>query len=319
MGFFYFSETCNIFTIIVIGDENTSMPYVYDLKIDFLRDWARMMSENLKQMGYNPEPGDDHFKICMNYYNLLRRLVRPIPRKVLVSKEFKCPGHLQDGLNLVIEKIKKGIDLKPHLSKGILRLEYNDDLLNDWGIHHLHLGTVENVKGFVDRTGPVLFVRFDRDVAYLIQIMGHGDWAKQELIKIIHDNWPESIERFRIPHVESMEPKISDEDRKKLRKAHLVTFVEIDEGVIYAPLGMGYQSSGISTEVVRACMQSNKKLKLFENTVRIKIVEIAKLLKRRSGYTGSKFNFLLGIEDDDVYAFEVNSQTFVKLGPLFDR
>lgn len=52
-----------------------------------------------------------------------------------------CPSELQFGLDLVMTNIEQGVDLGPYLSKKIADLDYDDDLLNDWGVHHLHLGT----------------------------------------------------------------------------------------------------------------------------------------------------------------------------------
>lgn len=49
-------------------------------------------------------------------------------------------------------------------------------------------------NGFVNRTGPVLFARFDEQNAYLINVWSHGNWTNQDMIRIIHNNWPESIE-----------------------------------------------------------------------------------------------------------------------------
>jgi hypothetical protein len=44
-------------------------------------------------------------------------------------------------------------------------------MLNDWGIHHLHLGTkISKNTGFVERTGPLLFVKFEKNVAYFIGV-----------------------------------------------------------------------------------------------------------------------------------------------------
>ena len=57
-------------------------------------------------------------------------------------------------------KIRKGEDLT-HLSKRITDLDYNDALLNDCGIHHLHLGIDVDDSGFDTRIGPLLFVHFD--------------------------------------------------------------------------------------------------------------------------------------------------------------
>jgi hypothetical protein len=98
---------------------------------------------------------------------------------------------LQPGIDLVGSKIELGIDLRPHISRKIVDLHFDDDLLNEWDIHHLHLGTTLDANGFVKRTGPVLFVRFDRQNAYFINVLGHGSWTNQDMIRIIHRKWPE--------------------------------------------------------------------------------------------------------------------------------
>ena len=64
-----------------------------------------------------------------------------------------------------------------HLSRKIVDLDYDDDLLNDWDIYHLHLGTNLHIDGFVKRTGPMLFVRFNEQNAYFKNVMGHGSWT----------------------------------------------------------------------------------------------------------------------------------------------
>jgi hypothetical protein len=65
--------------------------------------------------------------------------------------------------------------------------------LNDWGIHHLHVSTAVEADGFVERDGPprpLLFAIFKQQRAYLIDVMGHEDFADDRLIRIIFDTWP---------------------------------------------------------------------------------------------------------------------------------
>jgi hypothetical protein len=47
----------------------------------------------------------------------------------------------------------------------------------------------------------LLFARFPNNYAYLINIFPHGVWAEQELVGIIHRNWPESISDYRVTRI----------------------------------------------------------------------------------------------------------------------
>lgn len=200
--------------------------------------------------GYKVQQGTSDENISLQYFNLQRRLVTPAPREVLFSNNFTCPVQLQASLDYVVEKITKGESIKSNLSKKILKLEYNDDLLNDWGVYHLHLGTSLDNEGFAKRTGPLLFAKFDYDSAYLINVMPHGSWTKKEIIITIHDNWPESIAQFRMKF-DGLEKEITDDARKMLRRHHILSVVEVEDGIIYGPLGGGYTTSGLNAEVLR--------------------------------------------------------------------
>ncbi|MGE7119634.1 hypothetical protein ACQKIC_05450 [Peribacillus sp. NPDC046944] len=290
------------------------MPYAFELKIDFKRDWTSFLKRMLINAGYKHE--DLTTDVCFQYFNYARRLISPLPRKVLISKEFHCPEDLKEGLDLIIGKIKKGMDLKPHLSKGILNLNYHDDLLNDWGIHHLHLGVKIDKTGFSNRTGPVLFVRFDNKHAYIINVMKHGSWTNQEMIRIIHNNWPKSIERFQLNGVTAASPALTDEQYKKARQSHSIVLVEAEKGAVYGPLGMGYATSGHSIEVTRTCDFFAIRLREYEKYIKENTGSLVKQMRATGVEVGKKLNFLLGIENDVVYALEVNNRVFIKLGPL---
>lgn len=136
------------------------------------------------------------------------------PRKVHIAKEFTCLPELQLGLDLIIEMVKQGVDLGPYLRKRIVDLDYDDDLLNDWDIYHLHLVTTLDSNGFGNRKGPVLFARFDEEHAYLINVWGHGNWTNQDMIRIIHNNWPESIEYYSLKDVTGLNQNVTERDIK---------------------------------------------------------------------------------------------------------
>jgi hypothetical protein len=62
-------------------------------------------------------------------------------------------------------------------------------LLNDWGVHHLHLSSIIEADGFVKRDRPLLFVSFTADAAYLIDIMKHGDWCRDHVLEVLAREW----------------------------------------------------------------------------------------------------------------------------------
>ena len=142
------------------------------------------------------------------YFNWLHRLVPARPRQIHRSRSLLAnplaadPVHRQ-GLDQLIEKIENGTDIAPHLSRGILcgfkpkdptkpkallKRPDLDLLLNDWGIHHLHISTKLDKDGFVERRPshpprPLLFGIFRPDAAYLIDLMQHGDWTHTHLLE----------------------------------------------------------------------------------------------------------------------------------------
>ena len=116
--------------------------------IDFFSDWIVLLENDLTGFGYNTV-GLSNEKIQIAYFNIKRRLIEPIKRDILKSREFTCPVERAIGLQRLEQEIKNGSDLKPYLSKYILDIDYNDNLLNHWGIYHLHLGDHVEASGFI--------------------------------------------------------------------------------------------------------------------------------------------------------------------------
>ena len=81
----------------------------------------------------------------------------------------------------------------------------------------------------------MLFVWFGERHAYFLKVMSHGDWAKKELVEIIHKNWPDLIKQFKLTGVH-VEENMSEEDIKKLREAGAITLFKSDDGAVYSPI-----------------------------------------------------------------------------------
>lgn len=218
--------------------------------INFEKDMIEIMKNDLNYYGFDLNEYPDK-EIRYLFFNFYRRIILSRPRKIHISKEFACPPEYLEGLDLVKRKVEQGDNLFPHLSRGILDLKFDDDLLNDWKIHHLHLGTEIQENGFINKRKFILYLYIEDDHAYFINVLDHKHFNDQELVSIIHNNWPSLIEEFLYDGEASLNSKFSNEDIRRARKGHSTYFFEPVPGVVYFPMGMGNSTSGLSNEVVR--------------------------------------------------------------------
>lgn len=286
------------------------------MEIDFYSDWIAHLKTELTAFGYDTMQMQTPEAVAHTFLNLTKRLVRPIPRSVLRAQNFSCPPDLVTGLTEVERKISAGEDLSPHLSKLLRNPTFNDPLLNDWGIHHVHLGTTLDSDGFVNRTGPVLFARFDGTNAYLIDVLPHSSWSLQRLVKELHDNWPASINRYRLNRVIGLSTTVSDKDVAVLRKGNVNTMVDLGGGIVYAPIGGGYSTSGLSTDVVMQSDWCARRIHQMQQAV----VQNIKAIEREATAKGIDFpehpRFELVIDSSELYAVEVTCLVTVPLGEM---
>ena len=183
--------------------------------------------------------------LVRGYFGVCRRLISLEPRHILKSKNFSCTPEHRNALTEIEQLILYGGNLTPYLSRRIKKFNYNDLLLNDWGIHHLHLGTEMDPDGFINRTDigrPLLYCHFAGDYAYFIDILPHGSWTSQKLITTMHENWPELLSFFRQSH--RNRTRLSDEEIKELRRKKINYFITMNDGTTYSPLGEGSTLAG---------------------------------------------------------------------------
>lgn len=284
----------------------------YEIEMDLYGDWISFLKSRLQEMKCSINKTHIPGQVSLGYFNLLKRRILPRPRQIMISKEFSCPPEHQKGLEKLKEKIKRGEDLSPHLSKKIVELDKNDLLLNDWGIYHLHLGTDMEAKGFVKRTGPALFARFTEEVVFLINVMKHGKgapsnpWTNQQLIDTLHKNWPESIRDFRVNGV-WLPKNHSDDDIEYFRQRGIQTFIQIED-VVYSPMGGGYSISGMSTDAQNSSNIHTRTIKDLEQYIRDNYIQLIGVLEQKGITFSSKLKFRLVIDGLKVEILEEYSQ-----------
>lgn len=287
------------------------------IELDFYGDWISILRRELAAMGHPTSPNDSPQEISLRYFNLIRRMIWPTPRAVYVSKEFSCPQEHAAGVELIKHKIVSGESLAPHLSNTIRSTpDYDDLLLNDWGIHHLHLGTTLDTSGLVaKRTGPLLFVRVTDTAVYLINVFAHDAWTQKQIIEILHANWPDSIKQFSCPGISSAFSP-SDSDRARFRKAGLTVLCQLADGTVYVPIGGGYMSTGLSMRVLMESDRYARWVHSFEKYVREQAPEFVRRVEAIGRKVGPVLKFQLVLDKEDhPFALETTSNVRFELMP----
>jgi hypothetical protein len=189
-------------------------------------------------------------RILDSFFDSLRRRPAARPRRIWVADDFHCPQALDPGWKVLQEKVVNGDDLGPHLSFRHSCLTNLDGLLNEWGVHHLHLGTGPSFKdrSYIGRTAPLLFALITEDDFYAINVYPHGAWESTGILESLHRNWPQVINRYRIKGIQG-EP-LREEQRKRLRSANVQTATAVSDGTVYMAIGGGVAGSGTSVEAV---------------------------------------------------------------------
>lgn len=162
----------------------------------------------------------------------------------------------------------------------------------------------------------MLFARFDNTNAYLIDVLPHGVWSLQRLVKELHDNWPVSVKHFRVNGILGHDTTVSDEDIANLRKCNANTMVDLGNDVVYAPIGGGYVASGLSADVVIHSDRCAMRLRQMQQQIIENIGAIAKEAKEQGVSFPDCPCFELQINNGDFFAVEVNCMVTVPLGEL---
>lgn len=249
--------------------------------MNLLQDAEVLIRQELAQLGINHAKAVNLEQVLHLLLNLRFKRVSARPRKVNSTPLFdqkltQLDSAMQQAVSTIITKVEQGHDLTGHLNKSTLDAEKTDGLLADWGIYHLHIS--DQKKNPTDthyvRTGPVMFVFFRADAAYLVDIYSHGKdpvtgkiyreaWTRKELLSQIQATWPELLEPYLIKGVEGLSRPVSDLERATLRGAGINTMIDLPEGVFFGP-GGGISTAKTSIAITRTADQIMSHLRSLE-------------------------------------------------------
>lgn len=214
----------------------------------------------------------DLLDLYLNYY--FRRI--PVKKyNVKVSKEIEnlVDNDCKSTIANIKNDLEKGKDINARVSRGILKFESNDKMLNRWGLHHLHLGNKMEKDGFIQRTGKLLIIyvnKYKNIVYFLAVAPGHGKsypdtFIDSEYLKTLVENWKEVREELECESITGIGPEMKDEDMKKILERSNINLCVVKSGnVLITPPGLGIAMDGNSIEVRRLSMLIVKKCKTLE-------------------------------------------------------
>jgi len=276
------------------------------ISINLEHDFAEILRNRLIAAGYPVPASDGPEEVCFKYFNALRRRIIPNPRVVLMPKGFSAEPHTE-AIEMIKHKVEIGEDLTAYQSRGIARAGYNDHLFNAWDVHHFHLGTTVGKGGFISRGNPLLYARVTPTHFYIIGIFDHDWFAKQRLVEILLENWPESISAFRYEGACGLEGSLSDEDIKRTRRDGVDTAVRMPDGTVYDPMGGGITTAGRNVHAVIDCMRYGATLEQCQRRLVENIQTVINTGQQNGFDIKPPIAFRLELHDGKAYAVETNT------------
>ena len=288
------------------------------INIDLKKDIKESFEKELVVFGHKTDKTWDFDRICIVYFNLRQRVIYPQKREVVVSKELSC-RKLTPDQKLAIQEITNrslaGESLIPYQSRKLIKnLEFNDGLLNDWGIHHLHLGTKPCKKkpALIEGTKHLLYCFITDTKIYLLEVLAHKeDFADPKLFEILVSNWPNETKRYTLNEI-SPGRNLGKKEIKELRESGVNGLVSIN-GVVYGPPGGGISTSGLSTRVRMDVDQFIKHILDRENFIKQNPEIIRKEIRQARGNVPKNLEFKLYPGKEGIRVKEINSNMVFRL------
>lgn len=227
------------------------------IEIDLENDIKVIFKERLESLRHNVSIDISFSEICHTYFNLKHRIIHPQIRSVEISKELTqktISKKHQSVIDQIIFLSKSGQSIVPYQSRKIvLNANYNDALLNDWGIHHLHLSNENYVSDtfFKERTDYLLYCHATDKKLLLIDLLDHQSFSEPELFKIFASNWPDVTDRYKLSGIfppSKKEDYFKRETISVARKKGFMSMITLGDAVYCSP-GGGYSTANTSIKV----------------------------------------------------------------------
>lgn len=260
---------------ILAIEENNIDSSPNQIDVNFKNDWVTYLRSVLPACNLKYEDSRTPEQNTMRFLNAYRRIPAIKPRTIHESRELLIPSEFQSDYECLVALIQAGGDLKPYLSRDILkkkRSHKNDGLLNAWGIQHLHFCPAG--------TDQLLFCVIAESDVFMIQVLPHNMdhlWVDTQLFQILHDNWPNLIAHGK--HSGLRAEEFPAAKRSSLRGYNANFPITVSDGTVYLPPTGGTVASGDSIEDWVNCRKIFSELDYWQSVITQEALAIRKALK----------------------------------------
>ena len=197
------------------------------------------------------------------FMNWQSRLVHPHSRqmnKAVGFDDLPVVRAKRHDVEALIAGITRGDDVNGHLSHDVkqgycLHPPGKKDgpdfdlLLNEWGIHHLHLDQAPGRGGFRKRSDELLYAILGRGVAFVLAVAPHGAWTSRRLIEATIQSWPD--QGLFVPLGVLPGRDWTEGEHKALRRAGMTTATVVDDKPWISGVTGSMSSALVSNRVAR--------------------------------------------------------------------
>ena len=115
-------------------------------------------------------------------------------------------------------------NISQYLTNHQNHLIFQDYLLNDWGIIHLHINPIGKRHPATD--GILLFVLVRENKAFFINIGNHNSFLDIELLRIIEKNWHNILDCYTVNGITP--ENLSSKEMLDLRKNNIIYTINVN-------------------------------------------------------------------------------------------
>jgi hypothetical protein len=246
----------------------------------------------LQAEGYTVESPLSMESLLYNWMKIQHRRIEPRVRQVLWSRELQgrltiAPSWLGRALSRLEAAVVAGDDLTPFLSRDLRKdraFKRNDGMLDDFGIHHFHLGEGLDEHGLVPGLPELLYAVVTDAAVHFVEIFDHTKFWDDESFRIAQRNWPHLYSRVQLPTAPSRSGgSITADERKVLRRKGGNAAVGADDGSLFLPPGGGVNSAGFSMSIVRDADVLLDQIQRIERDCRTNVGQLAEAVAHKTG------------------------------------